>query len=214
MGLTPEQAEAAAKAHEDALKEALNVALENHVPKAKLDEVVTENGQLTTSLAERDNQLKALQGASGGIEAIKKQLADAIAQNETDSKSAAAELAAYKKDNALNLALAQAGAKNPTAVKALLDSEKIIVDGERLIGFNEQIEALKTSDDYLFTEGGGLSGREPSAGSGGANPSDPKDNPFKKETYNLTKQAEIYKKDPEQAKRLAAAAGVSPTWLK
>jgi len=214
MGLTPEQVENACKAHDEALKEALKVALENHVPKAKFDEVVTENGQLTASIAERDNQLKNLKDSTGDAEALRKQLTDAIAKNETDNKAAAAELAAYKKDNTLNLALTKAGAKNPTAVKALLNVDKIGVDGENLIGFNEQLEALKTSDAYLFNEGGGLSGREPAAGSGGANPNDPKENPFKKETFNLTKQGEIYKKDPELAKRLAAAAGVSPAWLK
>ena len=33
-------------------------------------------------------------------------------------------------------------------------------------------------------------------------------NPWKPETFNLTKQGEIYRKDPELARRLAAEAGV------
>ena len=34
-------------------------------------------------------------------------------------------------------------------------------------------------------------------------------NPFAKETYNLTKQGELFKSNPEQAKAMAAAAGVT-----
>lgn len=34
-------------------------------------------------------------------------------------------------------------------------------------------------------------------------------NPFAKETFNLTKQGELLRSSPEQAKALAAAAGVT-----
>ena len=34
-------------------------------------------------------------------------------------------------------------------------------------------------------------------------------NPFAKETFNLTKQGELLKSNPEQAKAMAAAAGVT-----
>ena len=213
LGLTAEQIDEATKAHEAAVKVALDTALENHVPKTKLDEAIAENGQLVKTLSERDNQLRELQSTAGNSDNLKKQLDEAIAKNVADSNAAATELANYKKNNALDLAIIKAGAKNPKAVKALLNTDRISVDGENLIGLNEQLEALKTSDAYLFGEGSGLSGRSPSAGSSGADTNEPKDNPFKKETFNLTQQAAIYKKDPEQAKRLAAAAGVKPSWL-
>lgn len=209
LGLTADQADKVLGLHE----EAITTATKDLIPKEKLAEVNTEKEQLTTSLAERDQQLKALQTSADASEGLKTKLAEAIAKNEADSKQAAADLADYKKNNALDLALVKAGAKNPKAARALLDLEKVSLDGENLIGLSDQLEVLKTSDGYLFDEGGGLSGRAPSAGSGGSHPNEPKDNPFKKETYNLTKQAELYKKDLEQAKRLAAAAGVLPAWL-
>ena len=34
-------------------------------------------------------------------------------------------------------------------------------------------------------------------------------NPFAKETFNLTEQGKLYRENPEQARALAAAAGVT-----
>ena len=45
----------------------------------------------------------------------------------------------------------------------------------------------------------------PQGGTGGAGTA----NPFAKETFNLTKQGELLKSNPEQAKAMAAAAGVT-----
>ena len=43
-----------------------------------------------------------------------------------------------------------AKSKNIKSVKANLDLEKIKLDGDKLLGFDDQIKALKESDAYLF----------------------------------------------------------------
>lgn len=55
------------------------------------------------------------------------------------------------KEQAVLLALAAAGARNPRVVKAAIDLEQVELteDGE-LQGLQEQVEALKRSDGYLF----------------------------------------------------------------
>ncbi|WP_434290913.1 phage scaffolding protein [Clostridium botulinum] len=53
---------------------------------------------------------------------------------------------------ALEGALKSANVRNTKAVKALLNLEGIKLEGESLRGLNEQIEAIKKSDSYLFTE--------------------------------------------------------------
>ncbi len=53
---------------------------------------------------------------------------------------------------ALEGALKGANVRNTKAVKALLNLEGIKLEGESLIGLNEQIETIKKSDSYLFTE--------------------------------------------------------------
>ncbi len=60
------------------------------------------------------------------------------------------ELAKVKLNSALDLALINAGARNVKASKALLNLENVKLDGETLIGLNEQLEELKKSDAYLF----------------------------------------------------------------
>ncbi|OSB16700.1 scaffolding protein [Clostridium sporogenes] len=53
---------------------------------------------------------------------------------------------------ALEGALKSANVRNTKAVKALLNLEGIKLDGESLIGLNEQIEEIRKSDSYLFSE--------------------------------------------------------------
>ena len=71
----------------------------------------------------------------------------------------------HKFDSALELKLIGSGAKNTKALKALLDLNKIELGEEGLTGFNEQLEAIKADNDYLFAApgAGGLTqgGKEP-----------------------------------------------------
>jgi len=57
------------------------------------------------------------------------------------------ELAKFKLESAIDNTLLSSNAINIKAVKALLDMGRIKLDGEVLIGINEQIEALKTAED-------------------------------------------------------------------
>jgi len=213
LGLTEEQADKVLAFFAGSLTE----ATKDLIPKGKFDELTTERSTLATSLADRDKQLATLKASAGSSEdmaALKQQLEDAIAKNKLDSEAAAKELAAYKKNNAVDLGLMKAGAKNPKAVKALLNLDKVSLDGENLIGLTDQLEAIRASDAYLFDDPSKLSGYETKAGSGGGGSGEPKDNPFKKGQENLTRAAELFAKDPELARKLAAAAGNVPAWMK
>lgn len=50
----------------------------------------------------------------------------------------------------LDARLTKEGAVNLKAVKALLDNDKIKLDGESLTGLDDQLNALKTSDPWAF----------------------------------------------------------------
>ena len=73
------------------------------------------------------------------------------------------------------------------------------------IGVEESIKAYKedATMKHLFREEHGT-GYNPKNGGVGGNT-----NPFAKESYNLTKQGELLKSNPEQARAMAAAAGVT-----
>ncbi|MBY6879666.1 scaffolding protein [Clostridium botulinum] len=108
---------------------------------------------------------------------------------------------------ALEGALKGANVRNTKAVKALLNLENVKLDGETLIGISEQIEELRKSDSYLFSEEQKpkFSGVEPTDGS-----KTPQGyNPWKKESFNLTDQGKIFKENPEQAKQLMAQVGIN-----
>ena len=61
-----------------------------------------------------------------------------------------ADTAKLRLDNALEVALLSSKARDTKAVRALLDIEKIKLDGDKLTGLEDQIEALKKSHDYMF----------------------------------------------------------------
>lgn len=71
----------------------------------------------------------------------------------------------HKFDSALELKLATSGARNPKTVKALLDVSKLELGEDGLTGFDEQLEAIKAENDYLFAApgAGGMpqGGKEP-----------------------------------------------------
>ena len=79
----------------------------------------------------------------------------------------------------------------------------------KVTGLSEQLKELKESKSFLFKpEGDPQFKYEPNKGHG-----DPKINPFSKEHFNLTQQAQLIKDDPAQAKTLAAQAGVNIDYL-
>lgn len=121
------------------------------IPKSRLDDKIAEVNDYKDQLAERDTQLTELQSKATGNAELQEQIKALQEQNEQVKTEFETQLKQKDFDIALNEALRDAKAKNPKAVKALLDTSTVtIVDG-KLQGLDEQLTALKTSDDYLFT---------------------------------------------------------------
>ena len=122
----------------------------NMIPQGRFNEVVEEKNKLKADLTERDKQLSELQKNNSSNEELKKQITELQEKNQASEKEYQETLAKIKLDNALELALTSAGAKNNIAVKALLKMENIKMDNDKVIGLTEQIEELKKTSDYLF----------------------------------------------------------------
>ena len=90
------------------------------VSKADFNQVNIAKKKAEDDLKTRDQQLITLQNSTGDIDALKKQITDLQTQNATDKQNYEAEIAKVRLDNAVEAALTAAGAKNNTAVKALL----------------------------------------------------------------------------------------------
>ena len=175
----------------------------NFIPKARFDQVNEEKKELKEMLKERDKQLEDIKKKAKDSEDLTAQIKELQDLNQKTVTEYEAKLAKQSFNFALEQALAKDGANPVKAVKALLDLDKIKQDGETLIGYDEQIKTLKETYGHLF--GATLKGRDPNPTN---TPPPPQDNPWKPETFNLTKQGKILKDDPEMAKRLKQAAGV------
>lgn len=140
MGLTEEQA-----------KKVMDSIDGNFVTKARFNEVNEENKTLKKSVSDRDKQLEDLKKSSGDNAALQQQISDLQKANADQQKAHETELNQLKLDNAVEVALSGAKAKNSKAVKAMLDMAKVkIGEDGKLSGFDEQIEALKKSDGWMF----------------------------------------------------------------
>ncbi len=60
------------------------------------------------------------------------------------------ELEKFKFASAVEAELSKSGTKNVKALKALLDMEKVKIEDDKIVGLTEQLEQIKTDNDYLF----------------------------------------------------------------
>lgn len=105
---------------------------------------------LTNQITDRDNQLRDLKSKVGDNETLKNKIEELETANKTAKTNYEKTVAEMKRDYAVNNSIRDAKAKNVKAVRALLDMDKIKMDGENIIGLKDQIEALTKSDAYLF----------------------------------------------------------------
>lgn len=171
---------------------AWNEAVKGMVPKERFDEV---NGKLKE--------------ANTTIDTLKKENKDnAELQKQVDDyKNRVSELeketANTRKEYALKEKMKEAGAVDADYIiykQGGLEKFSFDKDGNP-VGVEEVLKPLKESSPHLFKAQGG--GYDPA---GGGKPA--VNNPFAKDTWNMTEQGRILRSDPAQAQQLAAAAGV------
>ena len=190
-------------------KEAIDKVMAEHgktlnATKDDLEKTSADRDNLKEQLSERDKQLEELNKVDP--EAMKEEITRLKKANDEVSTEYQQKLDKQQFDFALEKAITGEKARNPKAVKALLNTESIKLDGDKLLGLDEQLKGLKESDGYLFGESDKLGGRDPHVGDP-ENPTNYKGkNPFMKESRNLTEQARLLKDEPELAKTLKVQA--------
>lgn len=158
-----------------------------------------------------NDKVKELSTANETIKGLKENNAD-NAELQQKVKDYEAETARLKteadntrKEYALKDKLKEAGVTDADYIiykQGGLDKFTFDKDG-KVIGLDDVLKPMRESSPHLFKNAGGAGGYNPA---GGGKP--PVNNPFAKETYNLTEQGRLFKQNPEQAKEMAAAAGV------
>ena len=139
--LTWEQLEAKLKDNKEV--KIANLASGQYVDKKKLDDKVAELATANTTITGLQETVKKFDGVD--VEKLRQDVKDWETKYNTD-------VSAMKLDSAVNVALLEAKVKNPKLARAGLDMSLVKLDGDKLLGLSEQLEALKKSDGYLFEE--------------------------------------------------------------
>lgn len=171
--------------------------------KEQLDSVTTERDSMKQQLADRDTQLEDLKKQATGNEELQKQIQQLQDDNEKIKNDYETKIQQQTFEHSLEKALSGAKVRNPKAVKALLDIEKIKVDGDKLLNLDDQLESLKKSDPYLFVEekpGGPSFSTGQHQSSGGISPTD-----FSKMTY--MERVKLKQENPTAYEQLAGKTG-------
>lgn len=181
-----------------------------------MNEVKTEFPKHAVPKTDFNEKSEKLKAAEDTIADLKKNAGDnetltkKIGEYEEQIKTLQKEASDNAKTYALKAKLTEAGAVDPDYLiykQGGLDKFTFDKDGAP-IGVDDVLKPLKESSPHLFKPQEGQSGQggyTPAGGAGGAGGN----NPWKKESYNLTEQGRILKSDPVQAKQLASAAGVT-----
>lgn len=184
-------------------KKSINSYLDgNFVPKSRFNEVNEEKNGLKKTVEERDKQLETLKKSTSDIDSFKikiKELQEANKKAKEESEKALYDL---KVSDAIKLEIA-GSAQDVDIVSSLVDKSKIVMDKDgKITGLTEQIDALRKDKAFLFKDAK-MPAYKPDNGNGGN-----VNNPFAKETFNLTAQGKMLRENPEQARAMATAAGI------
>ncbi|NFQ84174.1 phage scaffold protein [Clostridium sporogenes] len=124
----------------------------NYVEKKDLDTANETIKQYKKDIKKRDTDLLDLQGKVKDNEELNGEIEKLKKANKKSSEDYEAKLSQLKFDTKFDKAIAEYKAKNPKALRALLDMEKVKLVDDTFIGLDEQIKTLKESDTYLFEE--------------------------------------------------------------
>ena len=145
LGLSDEQITGVMK-----LKSSLISENENKIETLEKEkkELEVQVSDLKNNITQRDNDIKELKNSKDTISKEKyEELENKYKDLEKTSKE---NLENVKKGFLIDKMLGDSKAKNTEVLKKQLDMEKVILNDGKLTGLEEQIEALKESDAYLF----------------------------------------------------------------
>jgi chromosome segregation ATPase len=122
----------------------------NYIPKEKFDEKTEKVAALEKQISQRDEQIEQLKEDTNASDELKSKIEELQEKNEKTKTELQKKLEQQKLDSEIDKALLKRKARNPKAVKALLEMDKVEVTDEGVNGLDEQLESLEESDDYLF----------------------------------------------------------------
>lgn len=144
VGIAQEVAQQVVQAHKSAIKD-------KYVPMARFEEVTEERDTARTQVSERDQQISQLSTFQGTAEELAQQVAQLQQENQQKEQEKTEMLQQERRDNAMRQHLI-GKVHDVDLVLSQLDTSVIKFDGttRELKGFNEQVDQLKQSKQFLF----------------------------------------------------------------
>lgn len=136
----------------DGLVSDINKALPEHfVPKARYNEVADIKKKLEADIAERDKQIADLGKAAGASEELKAQIQRLQDENQKAKEKYEADLRDLKLSSAIKSAIT-GKVHDEDLVAGLFDRNKLVLDGDKVVGLEDQLKALQESKAFLFKQ--------------------------------------------------------------
>ena len=122
----------------------------DYVPKSKFDQVDSQAKEYKKQVGDRDKQISDLKEQYKDVDGLKEKVTELETANKTQKEEYEKQLGDIAFNNALEKGLGAYSVKDKKLVMALIDKDKLKVDGDNIIGLKEQIEPLQKSHEYLF----------------------------------------------------------------
>lgn len=122
----------------------------SYIPKERFNQVNDQAKEYKQQVKDRDTQIKNLKEEFKDAEGLKEKVEQLEADNTKKDTEYQSKLAEITMNNAIEKALGAYKCRNSKLVKALLDNEKLKVDGDSIIGLKEQMEAIQKENEFLF----------------------------------------------------------------
>lgn len=121
----------------------------NFVAKADFNNVNETKKTLEQQIKDRDKDIADLKKSAGDNADLSQKYSDLQEKYKKDTESLNKTILDNQKNNAIEMAIMQAKGRNPKAIKALLDLDKISLKEDGTIE-GLDLESLKETDSYLF----------------------------------------------------------------
>ncbi|NFM46542.1 phage capsid protein [Clostridium botulinum] len=127
-----------------------DVSSGSFISKTRFDQVNEQAKEYKKQVGERDKQINNLKEEYKDVDGLKEKVEQLELDNKTQKETYEKQLSDIAFNNALEKGLGAFSIKDKKLIMALIDKDKLKVDGDNVIGLKEQIEPLKTSHEYLF----------------------------------------------------------------
>jgi hypothetical protein len=119
------------------------------VTKTQYNEVAEARKKAEKDVAERDTQISELGKVAGLSEELKAQITKLTADNQEAAEKHASELKDIKITNGIKSLIA-GKAHDEELVAGLFDRDKLVVDGDKIVGIDEQFKSMQETKEFLF----------------------------------------------------------------